>query len=145
MLSFRRKPKLSKAQALAAVPFQNPRAQVERDERGNVVLTLKTRRTPAAALFARIFFAPPQRRVALDPIGTWVWQRCDGKRSVGRLIDELAQRYKLNPREAEISLTTFLRSLGQRGLVVLAVPKEAMQTEEATGEQSAEREGRETD
>ncbi len=145
MLPFRRKPKLSKAQALGAVPFQNPRVQVERDERGTVVLTLKARRTPAMALLSRIFFTPAQRRVALDPIGTWVWQRCDGKRSVRRLIDELARRYKLNPREAEISLTTFLRSLGQRGLVLLAVPKEGTQTEEASSEQRADREGRETD
>lgn len=141
LLRWRRKPKFTKAQALETVPFQNPNVQAERDEQGNLILALKVRRTPAASLLSKIFFTPPQRRVALDQMGTWVWQRCDGKRTVRGLIDELARRYKLNPREAEMSLTTFLRSLGERGLVVLAVPKESAQTEEAGGEPSAD-EGR---
>jgi len=143
MLPWAKKPKITKEQALEAVPFQNPRVEVEREASGKLILTVKVRRTPAMTLVSRLFFTPPQKRVALDQIGSWVWQRCDGKRTVRQLIDELGRRYKLNPREAEISLTTFLRSLGQRGLIVLAVPKNGAE-KETEGEAGAEGEGRET-
>ena len=37
---------------------------------------------------------------------------------------KLAGKYKLGRREAEISLTNFLRTLGKKGLVMILVPKE---------------------
>jgi len=128
----RKQPQISKKQALNAIPICNRQVKTERDEHGNVVLTISRRADAWGKLLGKIFFTPPSRRLVLDEIGTYVWERCDGRHTVRALIDSLSKRYKLNRREAEISLTTFLRSLGQKGLVAFAVEREASPTQEVT-------------
>jgi hypothetical protein len=43
----------------------------------------------------------------------------DGKRSVRRIVQIFAEDHRLENREAEISVTSFIRELGQRGLIGL--------------------------
>src|SRR3954451_24008118 len=53
----------------------------------------------------------------LDMLGKFVWDACDGRTSVRELILALAQRYKLNEREAEVATTAFLHTLVSKGLI----------------------------
>jgi hypothetical protein len=44
---------------------------------------------------------------------------------VAALIEQFRQHYKLNYREAEVSITTYLRQLAKRRLIGIAVPEDA--------------------
>jgi len=57
------------------------------------------------------------RKVELDQLGTQVWNLIDGKNDVLAIIRQFAEMHTLDPREAEISVTLFLRSLGKKGLI----------------------------
>jgi hypothetical protein len=63
----------------------------------------------------------PEKGVALDQLGTEVWRACDGARTVERIIDEFAERHRVRFHEARNSVVSFLHSLLQRNLLVLAV------------------------
>jgi len=52
-------------------------------------------------------------------VGTSVWDLVDGKRSVRMIIQIFAKAHRLENREAEVSVTSFIRQLGQRGLLGL--------------------------
>ena len=59
------------------------------------------------------------RKLQLDALGTSVWDLVDGKRSVRTIIQIFAKAHRLENREAEVSVTSFIRQLGQRGLLGL--------------------------
>lgn len=60
---------------------------------------------------------PVRRKLQLDELGTWVWNCLDGHHSVEQIISKFAHVHQLHPKEAEVSVTQFLRALGQRGLI----------------------------
>lgn len=76
-----------------------------------------------AAALARLLgggrAAPRRGRLELDSLGTAVWDRIDGKRSIAALAAGFAAAHRLDGREAEIAVTQFLRELGRRGLIGL--------------------------
>jgi hypothetical protein len=62
----------------------------------------------------------PERKFELDAMGVLVWSLIDGRRTASEIAEVLADRYRLERREAEDALARFLRELGRRGLVGLA-------------------------
>jgi hypothetical protein len=66
---------------------------------------------------------PKRRPIELDPIGREVWELCDGEHTLREMVKVFQERHKLSRAEAEWSLRTYLRDLGKRGLVVIAVQK----------------------
>jgi hypothetical protein len=52
-------------------------------------------------------------------MGTSVWDLVDGKRSVRMMVRIFAKTHHLENKEAEVSVTSFIRQLGQRGLLGL--------------------------
>ena len=99
-------------------PVRNPELEwAEENER--VVLHIKRGEMRSWKLRVVNFFVPlpPDRRVALDAIGTDVWRLLDGNRTVGKIAKELAKKYKLQPREAELSLQQYFKELGRRGYI----------------------------
>lgn len=62
---------------------------------------------------------PMIKQVELDEMGTFVWERIDGERSVRRIAEEFAKAYEVQPREAELSVTAFIKTIGQRGIIGL--------------------------
>ncbi|MCS7223716.1 MAG: PqqD family protein [Armatimonadetes bacterium] len=57
------------------------------------------------------------KRIELDTIGTFVWERCDGQHTASEIAADLTRKYGLHRREAEASLLEFLVQLKKRGLV----------------------------
>lgn len=113
------KPRLTIEQTLAAKPVRSSLATTSRadDVGGRVTLPIRGARW---AWFLRD--APEAKKTfELDPIGLFVWDQCDGKTSVRRIIQQLAERYNLTLREAEVSTRQFLHTLARKGLIVLAV------------------------
>jgi hypothetical protein len=67
----------------------------------------------------RLFRAPEgmTKKFEFDAIGAMVWECCDGKTSVHQIIRRLSSRYHVSPREAQVSVLTFLHTLARKGLI----------------------------
>lgn len=121
-------PKVSRAQVLASCPQRASAIDWERgvvDEDAPPVALLKIpRRTGRFPdLVARWFKLPDHRKLELDEIGSDVWEMCDGSNSVETITKKIVSAYQLNRRQAETSVTAYLRMLAQRRLIVLKTGK----------------------
>ncbi len=127
------KPALSQQEALEVRPLRNPSLKWKRNEEGNVVITLPRRRDWKGRLLGSFFAIPESRPVVLDEVGSFVWEHCDGDRSVNELVKALCEEYNLNPKEVRVSLMEYMRMLGKRAMIAVAVPEEIVEKlDEAT-------------
>jgi hypothetical protein len=62
---------------------------------------------------------PMIKHLELDEMGTFVWQLIDGEHSVRQIAEEFTRHYQVQPREAELSVTAFIKTIGQRGIIGL--------------------------
>ncbi|MDX1933877.1 MAG: PqqD family protein [Capsulimonadales bacterium] len=118
------KPKVSRAEVLASKPLRNPKVPWDReavrpDTPPVALLRIPRRSDRFGNAVARIFKLPDYRKLELDEIGSDVWEMCDGANSVEAITKKVVERYKLNRRQAETSVTAYLRMLAQRQLVIL--------------------------
>lgn len=113
----------SRQQALACVPVRNPQIKEHENEQGELCLAYQVRIKPWFQNIVQKFTGKSneiiERKLQLDGLGSSVWHMINGKRSVKELITEFQNTHQLNPREAEISITAFLKDLGKRGLIVM--------------------------
>jgi hypothetical protein len=118
---FRRKekPTVTREEAMRAVPLRNPAVTWTVNEEGEVQLTVPLRKDGWMRVAKFVFKIPDTREIQLDEVGSEVWQWCDGENSVARIIERLQKQHKLNRKEAEVSLTAYLKTLAQRGLIGL--------------------------
>ncbi|MCD6333786.1 MAG: PqqD family protein [Candidatus Latescibacteria bacterium] len=115
--------KISREAMLGSKPVRNELVHWDRDDNGEVLITLTRQAGWKFDLLAKIFYVPKERKIGLDEIGSAVWEMCDGKHTVDRMIRSLADKYQLNRREAEVALTTYLKQLGKKRLIGFAVAK----------------------
>lgn len=115
---------LSRTEALACIPQQNETICWEELENGNILFTYAI---PLSRFFQALHrkftknsVESPTKRLELDEMGSFVWKLIDGKRSVGKIITSFAHEYKVSNQEAETAVTTFLKTLGQRGFIGLS-------------------------
>ena len=113
----RRKQTLSREQSLAARPLRNSNLTVSRDDDGNALIVIPRRETWWANAVAKFLRMPDKKKIALDEIGTAVWDQCDGRHTVQSIIDNFVEKYKLNRREAEVSMFAYFKELTQRGFI----------------------------
>lgn len=125
---FRRKPsgpQFSREESLQAKVIPNPQVQMEEGADGNAVLlvpiTLKRRYKLLTWFIGRAGRAklPEHKKIELDEVGTIVWKLCDGKHKVRDIVNRVSRDYKMPRKEAEHSVTTYLKSLAQRQLVAI--------------------------
>jgi hypothetical protein len=99
---------------MASTPLRAAGAVVERREGGGARVKIP--------VSARWPFRMPRGAVKtfeLDEMGLWVWDSCDGRRTLLEVITKFAEHYKLSVREAEVATTKFLQTLGSRRLMRL--------------------------
>ncbi len=111
-------------QALGCIPLKSGMVQEVRRDAQGVMLTYPAPAMPRLAkMLQRIGIRynpePQPRKLQLDALGATVWDLLDGRRCVAEVVQCFAQRFQLHPREAEVSVSLFLRELGRRGLVGL--------------------------
>lgn len=143
-----RKPKVSRAEVLGARPVRNSAVEWERgplrgaegeDPPSVILLRVPRRNDRWGNLIARLFRLPSHRKIELDEMGSDVWERCDGTISVDALTRAICERYKLNRRQGEASVTAYLRMLAERHLIALLTsPAKTGKTEthKATGKKT---------
>ena len=126
MKVFRKKPRashLSRAEALEYTPVKSSQISEIRLESGEVIIEYPLNVRPWIAAVARRLGGPQNRKqtkkLQLDAMGTSVWDLVDGERSARMIIQIFAKTHRLENKEAEVSVTSFIRQLGQRGLIGL--------------------------
>lgn len=114
-------PEFDRNQALAMVPVRNREVTENHLDSGLVRLTYPLALRPwYARIAARAGLwdgAPLIKRLELDRLGTFVWERINGADSVRDIASALATHFQLQNREAELSTAAFLKTLGQRGII----------------------------
>lgn len=114
---------LTRTAALNAVPRRAPTVRWESLDSGEIIIEYPLNLRPffvqLANRFSRRPAIRPTRKLQLDETGSRAWQMFDGKTAVKKIISEVARESGLSLQEAEISVTSFLRQLGRRGLILL--------------------------
>ena len=118
------KSKVSRAEVLSSCPMRNPQVAWEREAivaeaEPVALLKIPRRRDKFGNVVAKVFRLPDFRKLELDAIGSDVWERCDGATSVDTITKAVCDRYKLNRRQAETSVTAYLKMLAERRLIIL--------------------------
>lgn len=113
----------TRTEALAGIPVRSPSAAWDVLEDGTILIEYPLNIKPFFVQLARRFnLGEPQRptkKLQLDAIGSRVWKMFDGEKEVKAIIMDVAEQTGLTLQEAEISVTTFLRELGRRGLILI--------------------------
>jgi hypothetical protein len=114
---------LTRAQALEVIPMKSQNVKEFRLASGDLLVEYPLTMRPWIAALARRFRKTPEdnltRKLQLDSLGTEVWEMLDGHRSVRQIIQIFAEIHRVSTKEAEISVTRFIRALGRRGLIGL--------------------------
>ena len=123
MKARKKKPLISRAEALDSKPVKNSDVQEVQLDSGDMLLTYPIRVRPWASLLVRRLMGASgqiqRKKLQLDTLGTAVWELIDGERSVKQVIKQFSKQHQLHRREAEVAVTQFLRELGRRGLIGL--------------------------
>lgn len=113
---------LARMRALASIPVRNPEVAQEEKSEG-LLLTYQVEVKPwFQGIFKRMSGKNSNiitKKLQLDGLGSSVWEMIDGMQSVQEITRTFAQTHQLESREAEISISGFLRDLGQRGLLAI--------------------------
>lgn len=117
---------MNRQEALVCIPEKNSLVRESLLESGDLVLSCPQEYKPLFS-WVRTFVGKSSeqtfmRKLQLDLLGKDVWNLIDGKRNIKAIIKEFARHHGLNPREAEISVPLFIRSLGEKGLIVIRKP-----------------------
>ena len=64
-----------------------------------------------------------ERAYGLDPLGREVYDACDGRTTVRAMVGQFAHAHGIGRAEAEMAVTTFLKTMVARGLVAMEVPR----------------------
>jgi hypothetical protein len=100
-------------------PGRNSLLTWERRESGETILTVpqNPKVGPVTRAMAKWLQMPKERKVELDEVGGYVWELCDGHHTVEAIVQKTKQQYKMNRREAEVSVTMFLQMLHERRFI----------------------------
>ena len=112
---------LKREDLLDTVPLRNATIKWGKNNQSEVSIVIPQKEKLWVKIATKILRVPGKRVVVLDEVGSYVWMQCDGRNTIGNIIDGLCGKYKLNRKEAEVSLITYMRTLGKRGMIGLAI------------------------
>ncbi|MCX6362241.1 MAG: PqqD family protein [Armatimonadetes bacterium] len=98
-------------------PVRNSAIEWECDEQGEALLKVPYRKDKLGRALSFLVHLPEAKAVQLDEVGTFVWHLCDGEHTLEAIVKDMSSKYKMNRREAEMSVTTFLQMLSERRFV----------------------------
>jgi len=123
---FKKKNNRSKYDALLCIPEKNMLVKESTLDSGDIILAYQSVYKPLFQKIQKFVRKNPgntfKRKIQLDHLGVDVWHLINGKKNVKAIIKEFATIHTLNYKEAEISVTLFLRSLGEKGLIGIKEP-----------------------
>jgi hypothetical protein len=119
---------LGRSQAMNAAPVAFPPLKTERKE-GKLYVTVELERP----LWQRVLGGDPacERTFGLDAFGQEVYGACDGNTSVNEIVKRFSKHHQLNQAEAELNVTTFLKTLISKGLIGIPLEESVTGSPEA--------------
>jgi hypothetical protein len=118
---FWRRPKktIPRDMALTARPIRTEGVTRQEMPDGGIGLTTRIRR----GTWMRVFGASEtfERTFQLDYLGRDVYDACNGNDDVQTIVRNFAAKHKISLPEAELAVTTFLKTLMGRGLIAMAM------------------------
>jgi hypothetical protein len=112
---------LTREKSLTLIPVKNRFVEATLLDNGLVRLSYPTTVKPwfsGAAKRLGVWNGKPMtKHLELDEMGTLAWDLINGAHTVKEIIAAFAARYDLQQREAEISMTAYIRELGRRGVI----------------------------
>ena len=115
------KPEIDRRAALAGIPVLMPGVELESGDDGRMTAVVHLKRPDG--FLARFMHPVSSRRIRLDEIGSYVVSQIDGKRDVTEIIGQFTNKYRINKREAELSIADFLGSLVKRNVIAIGIQK----------------------
>ena len=110
-------PDLDRKQALEAVPVLHQLISLDHRADGTARLNLPRKRTTMVRVISSFFRLPPYKQIELDELGSFAVELCNGTNTVNEIIAAFADRFRLNRREAEVSMLSYLKTLAKRGII----------------------------
>ncbi len=109
---------LTREKALAGCPVQLPAKRKEKKD-GKLYITVEFTRPK----WQRVLGADElcERTFGLDDYGQEVFQACDGKTNITKIVKKFAKSHKITIAEAETSVSVFMQTLMERGIVGIQV------------------------
>jgi hypothetical protein len=69
-----------------------------------------------------IVLADSGQVIVLNELGTQIWQKCDGKHSIGQIMQEIIDEYDVELLAAEADIVEFLKQMvGIQALVLMEI------------------------
>ena len=116
--------KFSRKAAMQGRPMQIPPVKTETRDNGGALITVMLD-SPRWVRFIG-GKSKVQRSYGLDRFGMQVYEACDGKTSVRRIVKRFAADNGLGSAEAELAVSRFLKTLMAKGLIVMEVAKDSV-------------------
>lgn len=113
---------LSRKEALECVPVILESVTSLTGNDGEILLEYPLQLSPFLhSLFVRFQknYTQPTKKIALDSMGSMVWNMINGENTVKTIIIDFAAIQKITREEAEQSVTLFLAQLGKKGLIAM--------------------------
>ena len=114
---------MTRDESLACVPVKNNLVKESCPEPGALLLSYPVAYKSFFKKIRGLIRKNPDqtftRKIQLDRLGMDVWQLLDGEKTVRAIIKEFADLHQLHPKEAEASVTLFMKSLGEKGLILI--------------------------
>lgn len=114
---------INREEALNCIPEVTPAVHWHQLENGDVLIEYQIAIKPMLqAIFKRFNQGRTEeikKKLQLDSHGSRVFNYINGEKTVREIIEEFARATTITRREAELSVTTFLRELGKRGIIIL--------------------------
>ncbi len=117
----KKKRSLPRSLSLSAKPIQAPTSHALPRENGGLNVTVGLERPRWQQILGGE--ETIERTFGLDAYGRSVYELCNGTRTVKKIIRDFARRQNLSQSEAEISVTTFLKTMMSKGLIVMELKK----------------------
>ena len=123
--------KLTRSESLRLTPVRNKEvkwrakdapaesAEVDPAEipQGLIVLAVPRREDAIGRIISAVFQITGTKNIELDEFGSEIWRMCDGTHRVAQMVAKTVKTYKLNERQAEVSVVAFMRMLSGRRLI----------------------------
>lgn len=115
------KPEFDRERAMSMIPVRNRGVREESSDSGDTRLAYEATVRPWFAGPAEKLGLwdgkPMTKRVELDVMGRFVWSMVNGRNSVRDIATAFSKRYDVLQEEAELSVASFMRMLGERGII----------------------------
>lgn len=100
-------------------PVRNDKVDWEKLNSDVIKLYLPHKKTTVMKLLSRFIDIPDERSFRFNPMGSMVWELCDGNNTVEDIKETILKRTKSSDKDVEKRLSKFINRLVRNELVTL--------------------------